>query len=110
MQYHPQRWRHAKRILLEKPNKRDRTLVKFYWVISLLNFLGKVVEKVVAEQLLQFCKANGKLHKGKMGTRKHVLAIDAAALLIQKVQEVWQSRKIAKALFMDVKGAFDHVS
>ena len=30
-------------------------------------------------------------------------------LLIQKIQAVWQNRKIAGALFMDVKGAFDHV-
>ncbi len=45
-----------------------------------------------------------------MGARKHRSAIDTAALLIQKVQEVWQNRKIAGALFMDVKAAFDHVS
>ena len=68
------------------------------------------MEKVVAEQLSQFCEVNGKLHKEQIGVRKHRLAIDAAALLIQKVQEVWQSRKIAGALFMDVKGAFDDVS
>ena len=30
LQYHPQRWRCAKGVLLEKPNKRDRTLVKSY--------------------------------------------------------------------------------
>lgn len=110
LQSHPQRWRHAKRVLLEKPNKRDRTLVKSYWVISLLNCLEKVVEKVVAEQLSRFYETNGKLHKGQMGARKYRSAIDAGALLIQKVQEVWQNRKIARALFMDVKGAFDHVS
>ena len=110
LQYHPQRWRHAKGVLLEKPNKRDRTLVKSYRVISLLNCLGKVVEKVVAKQLSDFCEVNEKLHKGQMGARKYRSAIDAAALLIQKVQEAWESRKIAGALFMDVKGAFDHVS
>ena len=110
LQYHPQRWRHAKGVLLEKPNKRDRTLVKSYRVISLLNCLGKVVEKVVAEQLSQFCEANGKLHKGQMGARKHRSAVDAAAILIQKVQETWESQKIAGALLMDVKRAFDHVS
>ena len=85
LQYHPQRWRHAKGVLLEKPNKSDRTLEKSYRVISLLNCLGKIVEKVVAEQLSQFCEANGKLHKGQMGARKYRSAIDAAALLIQKV-------------------------
>ena len=51
-------------MLLEKPNKRDRTLVKSYRVISILNCLGKLVEKVVAEQLAKFCEINEKLHKG----------------------------------------------
>lgn len=88
LQYHPQHWRHVKGVLLEKPNKRDRTLIKSYRVISFLNCLEKVVEKVVTKQLSQFCEANGKLHKKQMGTRKHRSAIDAAALLIQKVQEV----------------------
>ncbi len=86
------------------------TLVKSYRVVSLLNCLGKVVEKVVAEQLLQFCEANGKLHKGQMGARKYRSAIDALALLIQKVQKAWKDWKIAGALLMDVKRAFDHVS
>ena len=71
--------------------------------------LGKVVEKVVAEQLSQFFEANGKLHKGQMGARKYRSAIDASALPIQKVQEAWKDREIAEALLMDVKGAFDHV-
>ena len=80
LQYHPQKWRHAKGVLLEKPNKRDRTLVKSYRVISLLNCLGKVVEKLVAEQLSQFCETNGKLHKRQMGAQKHRSAINAAAI------------------------------
>lgn len=85
LQYYPQLWRHAKGILMEKPNKRDRTLVKSYRVISLLNCLRKLVEKFVAEQLSQFCEAKEKLHRGQMGGRKNGSAIDAAALVIQKV-------------------------
>ncbi len=84
-------------------------MVKSYRVISLLNCLGKVVEKVVAEQLSHFCEINDKLHKGQMGARKFCSAIDVVALLIYKIQEVWESQKIAGTLFMDVKGAFDHV-
>lgn len=41
---------------MEKPNKRNCTLVKSYWVISLLNCPGKVVEKLVAEQLQSFVR------------------------------------------------------
>ncbi len=42
-----------------------------------------------------------------MGARKERSAIDIVAML---VQEKWSEKKLADALFMDVKGAFDHIS
>lgn len=51
--YHPQKWKQACGILLEKVGKQDLTLFKSYRVISLLNCMGKLVEKVMAEQLSQ---------------------------------------------------------
>ncbi len=95
LQYHPRSWRYAKGVLMEKPNKRDRTSVKSYRVISLLNCLGKVVEKLVARQLSEFCEAKGKLHEGQMGGRKQRSAIDAAALMIHKVHEMWENQHVA---------------
>lgn len=38
------------------------------------------------------------------------MPIDAVAMLVHKVQEKWEQKKLARALFMDIKGAFDHVS
>ena len=108
--YHPKRWKRARGILLEKLGKRDFGLVRSYRVISLLNCLGKVVEKVIADELAQYCKSHSKLHPGQMGARKERSAIDAVAVLIHKIQEIWASKKLAGALFMDIKGAFDHVS
>ena len=108
--HHPEEWKRARGILLEKGGSRDFTLVKSYRVISLLNCIGKVLEKVVAEQLSQFCESFCKLHVGQMGARKERCAIDAVALLVQRVEEIWAEKKLAAALFMDVKGAFDHVA
>ena len=85
-------------------------MVKSYQVISLLNCLDKVVKKLVAGQLSQFCEEYGKLHKRQMGARKQQSAIDAAAILVQQVHEIWENKKIAGALLIDVKGAFNHVS
>ena len=85
-------------------------MVKFHRVISLLNCLGKVVEKLVAEQLAQFCEANEKLYKSQMGVRKNRSAIDATVILVQKVQDIWNNQQITGTLLMDVKGAFNHVS
>lgn len=45
-----------------------------------------------------------------MGAREQRCAIDAITSLVHKVQECWAEKKLAAALFMDVKGFFDHVS
>lgn len=49
--YHPYEWKKARGILLEKGGRPDFSLVRSYRVISLLNCMGQIVEKVVAEQL-----------------------------------------------------------
>ena len=85
--YHLKSWKRARGILLEKAGKCDFRLVRSYRVISLLNCMGKVLEKVIAEQLSQFCKAYSKLHPGQMGAQKKRLAIDALAMLVHTVQE-----------------------
>lgn len=72
--------------------------------------MGKVVEKVVAEQLLQYCESYFKLHPSQMGGQKKISAIDTVAILVHTVQKKWDEKKLAATLFMDVKGAFDYVS
>lgn len=86
------------------------TLVKSYRVISLLNCMGKVLEKVIAEQLSQLSENLLKLHQGQMGARKERCAIDAVVSLVYDVEQRWAEKKLVAALFIDVKEAFDHVS
>ena len=45
-----------------------------------------------------------------MGGRKERSAIDAVATLVHTIQQRWEEKKLAAALFMNVRGAFDHVS
>jgi hypothetical protein len=78
-------------------------------VISLLNCLGKVVKKIAAKAIAQHCKATQALHQGQMGYQKHRSAIDAVACLIQEVHNGWGEKMLSGALFMDIKGAFDHM-
>ena len=80
-----------------------------YRVISLLNCLGKVVEKI-AEAISHHCEATKSLHPGQMGSRKQRSAIDAVACLKQRTYDSWKRQQLMGALFMDVKGAFDHVN
>ena len=62
--YHPTQWKRARGILLEKEGERVFGLVRSYRVISLLNCIGKVVEKVVAKEISQYCEDYSKLHLG----------------------------------------------
>lgn len=45
-----------------------------------------------------------------MGAQKEQSALDAVAILVHTVQENWSKKKLAEALFIDLKGAFDQVS
>ena len=44
-----------------------------------------------------------------MRGRKERSAIDTVATPVHTVHEKWEDKKLAAALFMDVKGVFDHV-
>ena len=107
--YQPNRWKIAKGIIIRKPNKSNYILAKHYRTISLLNCLGKVVEKVAAEILSKRCERLELLHNGQFGSRKSRGAIDAIAKLIATVEHAWKHKKIAGALFLDVKGAYPNV-
>jgi hypothetical protein len=107
--YQPNRWKIARGILLRKPNKPNYILAKHYRIISLLNCLGKVVERVAAEVLSKQCERFELLHNGQFGCRKSRSATDAVAKLVATVECAWKHKKIAGALFLDVKGAFPSV-
>ena len=61
---HPEAWKTARGVTIPKPGKEDYTLAKAYRVISLLNCLGKMVEKMAAELISAHCEALNKFHLG----------------------------------------------
>lgn len=69
-----------------------------------------MIEKVLAEQLFQYCESYYKLHLKQMGSQKKRSAIDVVAILVYIVQERYEEKKLATVLFMDVKSVFDYVS
>lgn len=58
-------------------------LIKSYIVISLFKYLGKVVEKLMIEQLSQFCIKFGTIHKRWIRDWKWWSAIDAATIFVE---------------------------
>lgn len=65
---------------------------------------------MIAGLLLKYYKVFSKLHQRQIGAQKHRYNIHAITSLVHKVQEVSAKKKLAAALFMDVKGVIDNVS
>jgi hypothetical protein len=79
-------------------------------VISLLNCLGKVSEQILAKRLSYLAETTHLLHPTQIGGRFKKSAIDACLLLTDCVQSSKLKKHTTTALFLDIKGAFDHVS
>lgn len=58
------------------------------------------------KELSHYCEVFSKLHAGQMGGRKERSAIDAVATVVHTIQGKWEEKKLAAALFIDVKGAY----
>ena len=108
--YHPHCWREATGAIIRKPNKPDYTVPKAYRPVSLLNCLGKISEKIMTKRLAYIAETQGLLHADQMGGRQGRSAIDAVMALVHDGQQAKCNGKVLSALFVDVKGAFDHVS
>jgi hypothetical protein len=96
--YHPKCFKEATGVILKKPQTakppyRNYALPKAYRVISLLNCLAKVMEKIVARRLAVMAEFKTLLHMHQIGGRRQKSAIDAVMVLIQKVQANWRTRK-----------------
>jgi Reverse transcriptase (RNA-dependent DNA polymerase) len=108
--YHPKVWKQATGFILKKPKKPDYSQPKAYRVISLLNCLGKVSERILAKRLSYLAEIITLLYPSQIGSRLCKSAIDII-LLLQNQIEVNKANKLKiSTLFLDVKGAFDYVS
>jgi hypothetical protein len=108
--YHPKIWKQATGFILKKSSKPDYSLPKAYRVISLLNCLGKVSERIFARRLSYLAETTTLLHPSQIGGRLKKSAINAALLLHTEVELNKSKKLVTSTLFLDVKGAFDHVS
>jgi len=106
---HPESWKTAKGIVIPKPGKPDYRQVRAHRVIALLDSIGKLVEKTAARLIADQLERSRSLHEGQYGCRRRRSCVDAVAVLIANTERAWSQERIAGALLMDVKSAFNNV-
>ena len=108
--HHPELWKTAKGVVIPKPGKPDYSKVRAYRVISLLDVISKLLERTAAHLMADYLERKRGLHEGQFGCRKRRSCVDAVAILMNRTQKAWNEKKVAGALFMDVKSAFNNMS
>ena len=69
LDYHSKCWKEAIGVILKKQN-RKAIIPKSYKVVSLLNYLGKVAEKIIATRLSHLAESTDLLDSNQMGDRR----------------------------------------
>jgi hypothetical protein len=72
--------------------------------------MGKVAEKIIATRLAYLAATTDLLYNDQIGGRMQKSAIDAVISLVHDIQLAKHKKLVTSALFLDIKGAFDHVS
>ncbi|EUC67724.1 reverse transcriptase from transposon X-element protein, putative [Rhizoctonia solani AG-3 Rhs1AP] len=107
---YPSEWRKSRTVVLRKPGKPDYGVAKAYRPIALLNVISKVLSTCVANRLNSLAEENGWLPDHHFGGRPGRTTTDALHLLSKTIKDAWAVKKVASALFLDVKGAFPHAN
>ncbi|KAF4227803.1 hypothetical protein CNMCM8980_005984 [Aspergillus fumigatiaffinis] len=112
LHYCPQHFRESVTVTLRKPGKSDYGQLKSYRPVALLNTLGKIMESIIARRISYAVEKYNLLPPQHMGGRRGVSTEQAIHLLLERIHTTWKITPphIASVLFLDVSGAFDHVS
>ena len=108
--YHPKSWRKAIAIALRKPNKPDYSNPRSYRLITLLECLAKILERIVARRLTYLAGKLNLIPPTQFGGRSNCSTDDAILTFLTDVQSAWNAGKVTSALTFNIKGFFDFVN
>ena len=100
----PEAWQNSKVVFIPKPNK-DHKAAKEWRPINLINCIGKLAEKVVADKLQE----PGLFHKGQYGGIKGRSALEVMTRALTRAQRALARGGQVLWAMEDVKGGFNNV-
>ena len=93
-------------IIIPKPNKPLYDQPKAFHPIVLLNTIGKLIKKVVADRLQFTVTSNNFIYPSQLGSLKFKSTIDAGITLTHIVQSGWAKGKSTSSLAFDISQFF----
>ena len=93
-------------IIIPKPNKSSYDHAKMFRPIILLNMLGKLIEKVIAERIQFTVAENNFIHPCQLGGLKFKSTTDVGVTLMHIVRSRWVKEKSTSTLAFDISQFF----
>ena len=103
--YIPDRWRDMRVVLIPKPG-RDLTQTKNWRPLNLINYIGKIGEKVVADRIQM--EGRSLLHHQQYGSVRGRSAVDVLYQSVVKARQFRDGGGSVGWTFWDVKGGFQN--
>ena len=107
--YVPKCWRESKVIFIPKPGKSDYSDPRSFRPISLMSFILKGLERIVLYQMQETTFVENPQHMNQHAFRKGRSCESALTNMVEYLESAIIKKQFAVAVFLDVKGAFDHV-
>ena len=104
---YPDLWKHPYVVPVFKSG--DVENIGNYRPISLLPIISKILEKIVANQLISFLETNKLLVNNQHGFRPNLSTETALLTVTNKIYENIENKKISLLLLLDLSKAFDSV-
>jgi len=109
--YYPRLRRSIMTVVLQKEGKVDYLIPESYRPIALENTLSKILEKVIADYIVDTVEKYALLLQSQIGARKNRLTLLALILLATTIKTAWAIRKdfIVLMLSLDISGAYNNI-
>ena len=105
----PWPWKEAIVCVIPKPNQADYTLAKNFRPISLLECLGKLLEKV-AKIIYGDMAKYGLVPTTQFGGRNTLSTLDTGLTLLHDIKAAHKSKMRVGLLLFDIQGYFDNIN
>ena len=91
--------------------KGDKQLIKNYRPISLLPICGKIIEKIIFNNLYSYLNANNLVTKNQSGFRPGDTTTNQLLYLVDEIHQAFENPKSleVRTVFLGISKAFDKV-
>ena len=106
--YFPKRWKNAKLVLIQKPGRKDPFSPSSYRPICLLDEVGKLFERIIADRINSQLPMSGHdLDDQQFGFRKGRSTIEAIDNVLGYTRSAIEQGGLALAVSLDIVNAFN---